>query len=84
MSRKLYIKYINHKGFTECLPVGLALRMMRRSKKITIISSSSKLGIHRNTLGNYERGVTKVPYGILVECTKSYGTKIVEIFFKSD
>lgn len=84
MSRQLYIKYINHIGSTESLPVGLALKMMRKSNKMTIKSTSLKLKIHRNTLINYERNITKVPYRIFVKCVKLYGVKIVEIFFKSN
>ena len=76
MQDKLYIKYINIYGKTEYLPAGLGLRLIRRSQKITMKEVSILLGIHRNTLRNYECDKTRIPMSVLMRMMELYGIEI--------
>ena len=82
MQDKLYIKYINIHGKTEHLPAGLGLRLIRRSLKLTMKEVSILLGIHRNTLRNYEYGKTRIPMSVLMRIMKLYGVETTYISFK--
>jgi transcriptional regulator with XRE-family HTH domain len=73
---KLYIKYINIYGKIEYLPAGLGLRLIRRSQKLTMKEVSIRLGIHRNTLRNYECDKTRIPMSVLMRIMELYGIRL--------
>lgn len=81
MSTKSYIQYKNSKGAIEHLPIGLGLRLIRKSKKLTIKEVSKIIGVHRNTVSNYEHGKTRIPASVFMRLMKLYVVNI-EIIHK--
>lgn len=76
MTERLLVRYINIYGSLEIHPIGLALRLIRRSRKLSIKEVSENLGIHRNTLRNYETGMTKIPMIVLIRLSELYDVEL--------
>lgn len=59
----------------------ITLEAARVNCGYTLTQAAEKLGIHRDTLHNYEKDSTNVPRTFMVKAEELYGVPIKHIFF---
>ena len=76
-----YIKFIdiNDKS-TQTHPIELSLRLMRRHRNIVQADAARYIGITRNTLSNYERGISEIPFTTFMRLARLYNFKILDFY----
>lgn len=78
---KCYIKYISviDKSI-EAHPIGLSLKLMRKRSKISQDNAATRIGITRNTLSNYERETSEIPFITFIKLINLYNFKILDMY----
>lgn len=70
----------------ETATILITLEAARVNSGYTLVEAAELLGIHRDTLWNYEQDSTRVPRTFMLQAKEVYGLPIKHIFFgiKSD
>ena len=61
--------------------MAITLKAARVNKKLTQMQAAEKLGISKDTLGNYERGVSYPDVPMLKKIEELYGVPYNDIIF---
>lgn len=61
--------------------MAITLKAARVNKKLTQMQAAEKLGISKDTLGNYERGVSYPDVPMLKKIEELYGVSYNDIIF---